>query len=64
VTLFAGDEYEDGDVTSGPADSWTDAGGWDWGEPYDDGPGLDWDDGLEPSPSRRVVTIETTGERL
>jgi hypothetical protein len=29
-----------------------------------DGPGLDWDDGPEPPPGRRVVAIETTGERL
>lgn len=40
-----------------------------WGESDvevadDDGPGFDWDDGPEPPPSRRVVTIETTGDRL
>lgn len=29
-----------------------------------DGPGLDWDDGPEPPPGRRVVAIETTGDRL
>lgn len=61
MTLFAGDEYEDDEVTSGPL---ADAGGWDFGEPWDDRPGLDWDDGPEPPPSRRVMTIETTGERL
>lgn len=25
---------------------------------------LDWDDGPEPPPGRRVVAIETTGDRL
>jgi hypothetical protein len=32
--------------------------------PDDDGPGLDWDDGPKAPPSRRVVSIETTGDRL
>lgn len=53
MTLFAGDEDYGDDVTSGLVD-----GG------DDDGPGLDWDDGPEPPPGRRVKTIETTGDRL
>ena len=32
---------------------------------WDDGPGLDWSEGPdEPPPSRRVATIETTGDVL
>lgn len=60
VTLFAGDE-EYGDVTLGPVDGCDHVD-----RPYeeDNGRGLDWDDGPEPPPGRRVVSIETTGDRL
>lgn len=58
MTLFAGDEYEDDEVTSGPLDDH-------WHDDLDGGgPGLDWDDGPEPPPGRRVVAIKTTGDRL
>lgn len=74
MTLFADDEWDDG-VSSPADDDWPgycrqdcpdDAcramGRCQW--PEDDGPGLDWDDGPEPPPGRRVVAIETTGDKL
>lgn len=59
MTLFAGDEDHDDDVTSGPVDGWL--GEWD-----EDPADMDWTEvgPDEPPPGWRVVVIETTGEWL
>jgi hypothetical protein len=63
VTLFAGDEYEGDDVTSGPVDDeW-----FDYCEracPDDVCRSMGECAWSALPPSRRVVSIETTGDRL